>query len=168
MHGLYPTQRLVRNPSGHNRANASGQRGAAQPDEAAPARAFSAQPAKHSKGMGHRAESPGGNGESPLPNFSTRAPSTLSQPPAAGVRRRGSPKLLKVRRTAKSVALGLIHFYQTFLSPVLPSSCRYYPSCSVYAYEAIKKWGLGRGAGMALRRLLRCRPFGGRGYDPVP
>jgi putative membrane protein insertion efficiency factor len=62
----------------------------------------------------------------------------------------------------------LIRFYQMCLSPMLPSSCRYYPSCSAYAYEAVEKWGPWRGAGLALRRLLRCRPWGGHGYDPVP
>ncbi len=64
--------------------------------------------------------------------------------------------------------LGFIRFYQACLSPVLPSSCRYFPSCSAYAYEAIEKWGVRRGAGLALRRLLRCHPFGRHGYDPVP
>jgi putative membrane protein insertion efficiency factor len=68
----------------------------------------------------------------------------------------------------KSLALGLIRFYQGGLSPVLPSSCRYYPSCSAFAYEAVDKWGLRRGVPMALRRLLHCHPWGGHGYDPVP
>jgi hypothetical protein len=67
----------------------------------------------------------------------------------------------------KFAALALIRFYQVCLSPRLPSSCRYYPSCSAYAYEAVEKWGLWRGVGMAFRRLLRCRPLGGHGYDPV-
>jgi hypothetical protein len=68
----------------------------------------------------------------------------------------------------RSAALALIRFYQVCLSPTLPSSCRYHPSCSAYAYEAVEKWGLWRGAEMAFRRLLRCRPLGGHGYDPVP
>jgi putative membrane protein insertion efficiency factor len=68
----------------------------------------------------------------------------------------------------KFATLALIRFYQACLSPMLPSSCRYYPSCSGYAYAAVEKWGLWQGAGMAFRRLLRCRPFGGHGYDPVP
>ena len=66
------------------------------------------------------------------------------------------------------VALALIRFYQACLSPTLPSSCRYYPSCSAYAYEAVQKWGARRGVMMALGRVLRCRPFAGHGYDPVP
>ncbi len=68
----------------------------------------------------------------------------------------------------KSLALGLIRFYQASLSPVLPSSCRYYPSCSAFAYEAVEKWGLRQGVRMAFRRLLRCHPWGRHGYDPVP
>ncbi len=62
----------------------------------------------------------------------------------------------------------LIRFYQVYLSPVLPASCRYYPSCSAYAYEAVEKWGVIRGIAMAVRRVMRCRPFAGHGYDPVP
>lgn len=68
----------------------------------------------------------------------------------------------------KSLALGLIRFYQASLSPVLPSSCRYYPSCSAFAFEAVEKWGLRQGVRMAFRRLLRCHPWGGHGCDPVP
>ena len=68
----------------------------------------------------------------------------------------------------KSLALGLIRFYQASLSPVLPSSCRFYPSCSAFAYEAVEKWGLRQGVRMAFRRLLHCHPWGGHGYDPVP
>ncbi len=67
-----------------------------------------------------------------------------------------------------SLVLGLIRFYQACLSPLLPSSCRFYPSCSAYAYDAVEKWGVGQGTRMALRRALRCHPLGGHGYDPVP
>jgi putative membrane protein insertion efficiency factor len=68
----------------------------------------------------------------------------------------------------KSAALALIRFYRICLSPLLPSFCRFYPTCSVYAYEAIERYGAWRGTGMALRRVLRCRPGGGFGCDPVP
>jgi uncharacterized protein len=68
----------------------------------------------------------------------------------------------------KFLALSLIRFYQGAISPALPTACRYFPSCSAYAYEAVEKWGVGRGVVMALGRLLRCRPFGAFGYDPVP
>jgi len=68
----------------------------------------------------------------------------------------------------KLLALGVIRFYQACLSPVLPSTCRFYPSCSTYAFEAVESWGAWKGSRLALRRLLRCRPWGGFGYDPVP
>ncbi|HEX5413067.1 MAG TPA: membrane protein insertion efficiency factor YidD [Terriglobia bacterium] len=64
--------------------------------------------------------------------------------------------------------LQLIRFYQICLSPVLPSSCRFYPSCSAYAFDAVAKWGAWNGSRLAVRRLLSCRPWGARGYDPVP
>jgi len=76
--------------------------------------------------------------------------------------------VLKVHDGGKFVALTLIRFYQACLSPLLPSSCRFYPSCSAYAHEAVEKWGVWHGARLAAARLLRCHPFGGHGYDPVP
>ncbi len=68
----------------------------------------------------------------------------------------------------KTLALALIRFYQTAISPAMPAACRFYPTCSSYAYEAVEKRGVREGVRLALRRLLRCRPFGGYGYDPVP
>ncbi len=58
--------------------------------------------------------------------------------------------------------------YQAFLSPLLSSGCKFYPSCSRYAYQAIERHGPRRGSWLALRRLLRCRPFSSGGLDPVP
>jgi uncharacterized protein len=66
------------------------------------------------------------------------------------------------------LALGAIRFYQRRISPGLPVACRYEPTCSHYGYEAIERFGVVRGGMMTLTRLLRCTPFGGRGYDPVP
>lgn len=63
---------------------------------------------------------------------------------------------------------GLIRGYQLFISPVLPMSCRYAPSCSAYAAEAVQKHGVVRGGWLGLKRILRCHPWGGWGYDPVP
>lgn len=63
---------------------------------------------------------------------------------------------------------GILRGYQLLISPVLPPSCRYLPSCSDYAIEALARHGALRGGGLALRRLARCHPWGGRGYDPVP
>jgi putative membrane protein insertion efficiency factor len=68
----------------------------------------------------------------------------------------------------KQSLLGAIRVYQSTLGPALPPACRYEPSCSHYAYTAVEKYGVLRGGWLALRRLLRCQPFGGHGYDPVP
>jgi putative membrane protein insertion efficiency factor len=64
--------------------------------------------------------------------------------------------------------LGLIRFYRRAVSPLTPPSCRFTPTCSAYAEEAIRLHGAGRGGWLAVRRLARCHPFGGSGYDPVP
>lgn len=61
-----------------------------------------------------------------------------------------------------------IRLYQRFISPLLPPSCRFTPTCSQYAIEAVSKYGILKGSWLALRRLLRCHPWGGSGYDPVP
>jgi putative membrane protein insertion efficiency factor len=61
-----------------------------------------------------------------------------------------------------------IRFYQRFLSPFLPKRCRFYPSCSQYALQAILRYGIFRGSFLALRRLLRCGPWHPGGYDPLP
>lgn len=68
----------------------------------------------------------------------------------------------------RQILIGVIRLYQRLLSPYLPPSCRYMPTCSEYAAEAIRRYGAWRGGGMALRRLSRCHPWGGSGYDPVP
>ena len=68
----------------------------------------------------------------------------------------------------RKIAVIPIRIYQLFLSPVLPNSCRFLPTCSAYAYEAIMTHGILRGSWLALRRLARCHPWGGSGYDPVP
>ncbi len=66
------------------------------------------------------------------------------------------------------VALGLIRFYQLAISPYTPPSCRFTPSCSSYAHTAVERFGFFRGVWLFLRRFVRCHPFGGEGYDPVP
>ncbi len=67
------------------------------------------------------------------------------------------------------IFLGLIRVYQYTLSPLLgPSKCRYTPSCSEYAREALQKHGLAKGGWISLKRIARCAPWGGHGYDPVP
>ncbi|HHX63596.1 MAG TPA: membrane protein insertion efficiency factor YidD [Chloroflexi bacterium] len=68
----------------------------------------------------------------------------------------------------KRSAMGAIRFYQRFISPALPPSCRFTPSCSQYTYEAVARYGVLRGVWMGVNRLLRCHPFNPGGYDPVP
>jgi uncharacterized protein len=63
---------------------------------------------------------------------------------------------------------GMIRAYQLLVAPVVAPSCRYHPSCSHYAAEAVLRHGPWRGSLLAVRRLLRCHPWGGSGYDPVP
>lgn len=62
----------------------------------------------------------------------------------------------------------LVRFYQVAISPLKPPTCRFSPTCSTYALEALKKYGLVKGGRLALRRIMRCHPWGGSGYDPVP
>lgn len=62
----------------------------------------------------------------------------------------------------------LIRFYQLGISPILPSCCRYTPTCSQYGLLAIRKYGLVKGSWLTFKRILRCRPGGSAGYDPIP
>ena len=62
----------------------------------------------------------------------------------------------------------LVRFYQIFISPLKPPTCRYSPTCSRYTLEALKKHGLLKGGKLAVKRIMSCHPFGGSGYDPVP
>ncbi len=73
-----------------------------------------------------------------------------------------------MRRVGDAAGVVLIRLYQRWISPYLPPSCRFFPSCSEYAAQAVTRHGLFRGGWLALRRLLRCHPFHPGGYDPVP
>jgi uncharacterized protein len=77
-----------------------------------------------------------------------------------------SPRLLAT--VARRLVLGAIRLYQLTLSPWLGRRCRYEPTCSAYAAEAIERYGVGRGSWLAAKRIGRCHPWGGAGYDPVP
>lgn len=66
------------------------------------------------------------------------------------------------------ILLALIRFYQLCISPLIPPRCRYVPTCSQYAIEAVKKHGTCKGGCLTVKRLCRCHPWGGSGYDPVP
>ncbi len=68
----------------------------------------------------------------------------------------------------RQLVLALIRFYQQAISPMLPPSCIYTPTCSHYGYAAISKYGVWKGGWLTLKRILRCHPFAKGGYDPVP
>jgi putative membrane protein insertion efficiency factor len=71
-------------------------------------------------------------------------------------------------RILAAFLIGLAHAYRLLVSPVLPQSCRFHPTCSAYAIEAVRAHGPLRGGYLAVRRIARCHPWGGEGYDPVP
>lgn len=68
----------------------------------------------------------------------------------------------------RAIALAMIRFYQTFMSPMLGNNCRFYPSCSSYTYQAIEKYGVAKGSWMGFKRILRCNPWNEGGFDPLP
>lgn len=67
----------------------------------------------------------------------------------------------------KRIIMGIIKFYKRYISPLKPKSCRFYPTCSDYALQAIEKYGVIIGGAKAVKRILRCHPFNPGGYDPV-
>jgi putative membrane protein insertion efficiency factor len=69
--------------------------------------------------------------------------------------------------TMRKAVIASLRFYKRFLSPYLPSACRYQPTCSEYMLEAVSKYGVPRGVSLGIRRLLRCHPFRQGGFDPV-
>ena len=72
------------------------------------------------------------------------------------------------RRIVALPFIGLIRFYQKCISPITPAACRYTPTCSQYTLEAIRKYGVIKGGWLGAKRIARCHPWGGSGYDPVP
>jgi len=80
----------------------------------------------------------------------------------------GTPSFRGMETLVRTILILPIRLYQRWISPVLPHRCRFYPSCSEYAREAILRHGPLKGGWLALRRLLRCGPWHPGGYDPVP
>lgn len=76
--------------------------------------------------------------------------------------------LMKRPNFAARVGIGLVRFYQRYISSITPASCRYQPTCSQYTLEAIQRYGLVRGSWLGTKRIGRCHPFHPGGYDPVP
>lgn len=89
-------------------------------------------------------------------------PSNVNQPTAHRSQVSDAPS------AAKRLVVALIRGYQRYISPLLGPRCRFEPTCSHYAEQAIHRYGLSKGAWMALKRLLRCQPFSRGGYDPLP
>lgn len=166
MHGLLSIERSRREPAWSHRAGGRGQRGAAQSGQKTGARSVSTEPRLDSAGLGHCCKSAPGRGASALQDAGERTVAAVS----TGSSRYGPGSAVwpRSQEFMKTAILGLIRFYQSSLSPVIPSSCRFYPTCSTYAYESVATWGVKQGLWLALGRILRCRPFGRYGCDPVP
>jgi len=75
---------------------------------------------------------------------------------------------VKLEFSVKRVVLILVRFYQRFISPLFPPSCRFTPTCSQYTYVAIERFGVLKGGWLGAKRIVRCNPFNPGGYDPVP
>jgi putative membrane protein insertion efficiency factor len=73
-----------------------------------------------------------------------------------------------LRKLILKILIGLVRLYQGMISPFLGAKCRYDPTCSNYAVDALKKHGIFRGSWLSLKRFMSCHPWGGKGYDPVP
>ena len=73
-----------------------------------------------------------------------------------------------ISRVLTDLVVYIIKLYKIFISPVLPPSCKYYPTCSVYSIQAIKRFGLIKGGYLSLKRIISCNPFSDGGFDPVP
>lgn len=73
-----------------------------------------------------------------------------------------------VKKVFANILIAIVRFYQLAISPLYPATCRYAPTCSQYMIEAIRVHGVLRGTWMGLRRISKCHPWGGSGYDPVP
>lgn len=161
MHRVLSTERSHRDAPGHYGAETPRYGCAAEPYQTADQGGFSPSPGETARRLGHCSEPASRSCHSPVSRsgtgtsapFSRRVTNCIGRGAAYGLR---------------LLLLGLIRFYHVCLSPITPSSCRYYPSCSAYAYEAVEKWGAWEGSRLTICRLLRCRPWGGHGYDPVP
>jgi putative membrane protein insertion efficiency factor len=166
MHGFFSIKRAERQPPRHHSPYRSGQRRPSQSGEEAGAGSLPPERQSDCLGMGHRGESAPGSGANAFCYAGTGTDEAVPANSAAFDCTAAAGK--RSRGFVKTAVLALIGFYRSSLSPAIRSSCRFYPTCSGYAYEAVSTWGVRRGLRLALGRVLRCRPFGGYGCDPVP
>jgi putative membrane protein insertion efficiency factor len=90
------------------------------------------------------------------------------RPPNSSARWSSSPPDAESRAWSVAIPVATVRLYQRLLRPVLPPSCRFFPSCSDYAAQAIEEHGAARGTLLAARRVMRCHPWNAGGYDPIP
>jgi uncharacterized protein len=168
MRGVLSIKRTRREPSGPHRADLRGQRRASQSREAAGSGGVPVESRFDSGRLGYRGESAQRGCQSPVcdPDAGVDAAVSRTCSAASETESRGGAR--SGQELLKTAVLALLSFYRSTLSPAIPSSCRFHPTCSAYAYEAVSQWGIRRGIWLALRRVVRCRPFGSFGYDPVP
>lgn len=161
-------ERTRREPSGPHGTHRRGQRGASESREAQGAGGVSIKPGFDPSRLGHRRESPQRCSQSPVYDADAGVDAAVPRACCAAFEADNGAEAQSARGLLKTAVLALISFYRATLSPAIPSSCRFYPTCSAYAYDAVSQWGIGRGIWLAIRRVVRCRPFGSFGYDPVP
>jgi uncharacterized protein len=168
MRGVLSIERTHREPSGPHGTHRRGQRGASESREAEGAGGISIKPRFDPGRLGHRSESPQRGSQSPVHDPDAGVDAAVSRACCSASEAGSAADTQSAQEPLKTAVLALISFYRATLSPAIPSSCRFYPTCSAYAYDAVSQWGVRRGIGLAVRRVLRCRPFGSFGYDPVP
>jgi len=168
MRGVRSIKRAHREPPGSHSASLRGQRSASQSREAEGARGISAESAFDSGRLGHRGESPQRRGQGSVCDAHSGVGAAVSHPRSGATQTENAGTGSSAQGFLRMAVLALLSFYRSTLSPAIPSSCRFYPTCSSYAYEAVSQWGVRHGIWLAFRRLISCRPFGGFGYDPVP
>ena len=165
MHDFLPLERVASHAPRNHRSKGCWELRNPEPHSAAAARGFPAEPGGYCAGVGHRSESAPCSCGASLRGPDERIAAAISWRPAARwFRTLGAAALDMMSR----IVLVLIRVYQLLISPALPSSCRFYPTCSAYAYEAVETWGLRRGIWLAVGRIAHCHPFTAGGYDPVP
>lgn len=168
MRRLLLIERTRREPSGPHGTHRRGQRGASESREAQGAGGISIKPGFDPSRLGHRSESPQRCSQSSFHDPNAGVDAAPSRACCAAFEAHNSGDAHSAPGLLKTIVLALISFYRVTLSAAIPSSCRFYPTCSAYAYEAVSQWGIRRGIWLAIRRVVRCRPFGSFGYDPVP